>query len=215
MRISVIGTVHEDLGHANSTELLVILLRTQPEVIFLEMPPSALGNYFGGTLSNLESVAVNQYRARHQVNLVPVDLPTPDAEFFSGLEEVRRSIRNRSVEYCRLVSRDEQAVLAHGFEYLNSAHYSELLADIHAARLSALAEIGDPRLAEIYEMFTSTNERRDEAMLRNIEMYCSGASFHEGVFLVGAAHRKSLFQMSSVHAGTESSPVQWDFVGSV
>lgn len=160
-RVSIIGTVHEDVGHANSSELLAILLRIQPEVIFLEMPPSAHADYFGGHRSNLESTAVSQYQALHQVDLVPVDLPTPAAEFFSNIDEVHRIIRGRSADYCRLVSWDEQYITAHGFAYLNSAHCSALLTDIHAARLAALAEIGDPRLVEIYELFTSTNDRRD------------------------------------------------------
>jgi hypothetical protein len=36
--ISVVGTVHEDTGHANAAALLEILLRIAPEVIFLEIP---------------------------------------------------------------------------------------------------------------------------------------------------------------------------------
>jgi hypothetical protein len=214
-RVSVIGTVHEEVGHANSSELLAILERIRPEVIFLEMPPSAIADYCDGPRSNLESTAVNQYRALHQVNLVPVDLPTPSAEFFSNMEEVRRSIRSRSVDYCRLVSWEEQYVEAYGFAYLNSAHYCTLIAEIHAARVAALAEIGDPRLMEIYELFTSTNERRDDAILGHIESYCIGTSFHSGVLLVGAAHRKSLSQKSAALSGPEPYPIQWDFVGSV
>jgi hypothetical protein len=215
MRVSVIGTVHEDVGGANSAELLSLLLRIQPEVIFLEMPPSAIADYFGGPRSNLESTAVSRYRGLHQVDLVPVDLPTPSPEFFSNIEEVRRSIRSRSVDYCRLVSWDEQYVEARGFEYLNSSDYNARLGEIHAARLAALAAIGDPRLLEIDEVFTSTNERRDEAILGNIESYCVGTSFHSGVLLVGAAHRKSLFLKSVAHAESGPRSTQWYFFGSM
>lgn len=59
MRISVVGTVHEEAGHANASALLAILLRIRPEVLFLEMPPSAFADYSNGSRSNLESIAVN------------------------------------------------------------------------------------------------------------------------------------------------------------
>lgn len=215
MRVSVIGTVHEEVGCASASALLAMLLRLRPDVIFLEMPPAAIADYFGGPRSNLESIAVSQYRALHQVELVPVDLPTPAPEFFANVDEVRRAIRSRSVDYCRFVSWEEQHVEAHGFDYLNSAYCSALVADIHAARLAALAQIGDPRRVAIYELFTSTNERRDEAMLQNITSYCRGTSFHSGVLLVGAAHRKSLFQRTAARSVRESSSVLWEFVGSV
>lgn len=211
MRISVVGTVHEEAGHANASELLAILLRIRPEVLFLEMPPSAVADYSNGSRSNIESIAVNRYRELHHADVVPVDLPTPDAEFFWQIEELSRSIRTMSPDYCRLVSWDGQYVETYGFAYLNSDHCSALMSDLHAARLAALTEIADHRLVEIYELWTRTNELRDVAMLKNIESYCARTSFRTGAFLVGAAHRQSLAEKSVAHTGSELSPICWDF----
>ena len=206
--ISVVGTVHEDTGHANAAALLEILLRIAPEVIFLEIPSTAFDDYSTGARNNLESLAVNRYRKLHHVDLVPVDLPTPDAEFFCNFEEIHKSIRSRSPDYCRLVSWDRQYVELHGFAYLNSEYSSTLVSDIHEARLGALEEMADQRLAEIYELWTRTNELRDRAMLKNIENYCRRNSFRTGAFLVGAAHRKSIVDKSAAHTGSHSSPIQ-------
>ena len=213
MRIFVIGTVHENTGRASTTELLAILLRVRPEVIFLEMPSSALADYSNGIRANLESIAVNRYRDAHDVDLVPVDLPTPEVEFFQNVEELSRRIRCVSPDYCRLVSWDSQYVEAHGFAYLNGKHFSVLLSQIHEARLEALAAMAEPELSTIYELWTSTNLRRDEAMLRNIESYCLRSSLSTGAFLVGAAHRESLAAESVKYTGAAASPIEWAFDG--
>ncbi len=60
-RVSVVGTRHEEKGCANSSELLAILERIKPEVIFLECPPAAFDAYFNGDPGNLEAIAVSRY----------------------------------------------------------------------------------------------------------------------------------------------------------
>ena len=81
--ISLVCTVHEETGLANVSGLRAIVERIQPEVIFLEVPPAAFGEYYEKfSQRNLESIAVGQYRKGHQVDLVPVDLPTPTRDCF-------------------------------------------------------------------------------------------------------------------------------------
>ena len=76
--VSLVGTVHDELGRANVSELRAILERIRPEVIFLEVPLAAFDDYYViCSRGNLESIAVRRYRDSHQVKLVPVDRPTP------------------------------------------------------------------------------------------------------------------------------------------
>src|SRR5438046_10345775 len=82
-RVSVVFTEHEENGLVNASGLLAILERITPEVIFLECPPAAFDNYLNGTHAKLEPAAVNRYRAIHSVELIPVELPTPDEDFFA------------------------------------------------------------------------------------------------------------------------------------
>lgn len=215
MRVSVIGTVHEPIGRANPDELLAILQRLGPDVLFLEMPPGAFDGYMGGSRSNLESIAVRRYCEGRSIELVPVDIPTPEPEFFAGIEEVEREVRSRSVDYCRFKSWELQYVEQHGFEYLNSSHCCTLTTDIHKTLVAALAAMADPQLSAYYEKFTSTNELRDHAMLASIEAYCATSTLTHGVLLVGSAHRLSLFEKSSARAGADAYPVLWDFPGTV
>jgi len=95
-RVSLVGTVHEEAGLASISGLLGILERITPEVIFLEIPSGAFDDYSKGSRRNLESTAVSRYREMRHVDLVPVDLPTPDAEFFKNNEDLYRTGASRA-----------------------------------------------------------------------------------------------------------------------
>ena len=61
--VSLVCTVHEEMGLANVSALRAILERIQPEVIFLEVPPEAFDDFYKiCRRENLESKAVRQYR---------------------------------------------------------------------------------------------------------------------------------------------------------
>jgi len=212
-RVSLVGTVHEEAGLASISGLLGILERITPEVIFLEIPSAAFDDYLSGTRSNLESTAVLRYRAIHHVDLVPVDLPTPEDTFFRQNQDLFERIERTSPEYCRLVDWHSQYVRAYGFAYLNSDHCSKLFSELHEAMLSAIRELADNRLAERYQLWRSTNELRDLEMMKNIEEYCQNNASDNGVLLVGAAHRQSIRDKSREGSAARSSVLHWEFPG--
>jgi len=210
-RVSVVGTVHAEKGRANSSDLLAILERIKPEVIFLETPPAAFDDYFNGNDPNLESIAVSLYRENHRVDLIPVDLPTPDADFFAKHQLLSKRIERTSPDYRRLVDWHSQNVSAHGFKYVNSKECSDLFSQLHEAMLAAIEKDVDHRLlAEVYDLWIRTNELRDKGMMKNIENRGRQASFSRAAFLVGAAHRQSIIDLSCSEPGAASSTIQWD-----
>ncbi|HEV8335457.1 MAG TPA: hypothetical protein VGR67_03475 [Candidatus Polarisedimenticolia bacterium] len=213
MRVSVVGTVHEEQGLANVSELHVILERIRPEVIFLEIPSAAFDDFLDGTRSNLESIATRRYRDTHNVVLVPVDLPTPGEEFFRNFEYLRERVRNASTDYRRLIGWDNHYISDYGFAYLNGQRCSELWSEIYAAMQAAIEQLEDHKLIEIFDSWKHTNELRDRAMLKNIEDYCTLNPPENGVFLVGAAHRRSLANKSREGRGVGSLRIEWDFSG--
>ena len=193
----MICTVHEELGLANPSELCAILERIRPDVIFLEVPPAAFDDYYVVcSHKNLESKAVRKYQESVQAQLVPVDLPTPEGEFFASFEYLRTRVREVSPEYRQLVDQDRAYVGRYGFAYLNSDHNSRLWTDLYKEILSAIGKLGDPRLVDIYQAWTATNNLRDILMITNIQNYCRDHLFNSGVFLVGAAHRQSIIDKS-------------------
>jgi hypothetical protein len=77
--VSLVGTVHKEIGQASVSGLCAILEYIRPEVIFVEVPPAVFDNELVVQVRgeyDLESKAIRQYRTSRQVKLVPVDLPT-------------------------------------------------------------------------------------------------------------------------------------------
>jgi hypothetical protein len=212
--VSLVCTVHEDMGLANVSELRAILERIQPEAIFLEVPPAAFDDYYENcSRQNLESLAVRQYRQNHQVKLIPVDLPTPTEDFFLDHEYLRGRIREESPEYRRLMKWDSDCVRGYGFAYLNSEYCSELWLNAYKEMESTIKRINDPRLVEIFDTWNKTLYRREREMMENIKKYCGENTFERGVFLVGAAHRHVVIDISREQSAIDSTNIQWDFAG--
>src|SRR5205814_1196295 len=213
-RVSVVGTSHEEKGRANSSELLAILERIKPEVNFLVCPPAAFDAYFSGDAGNLDAIGVSRYWADPSAGRVPVDLPTPEGDFFADDRDLHRRIERTSPDYRRLVDWYSQNVSADGFAYLNSKDCSDLFSHLHEAILDAIEkDVDHRRLAEVYDRWIRTEELRDREMVRNIENHCRQASFSSAAFLVGAAHRQSMIALSRSEPAAASSTIQWDFAG--
>jgi hypothetical protein len=212
--VSLVGTVHEEMGRANASELHVILERLRPEVIFLEVPPAAMDDFYeSGIRTNLESIAVRQYQETHQVELIPVDLPTPEREFFENLEALHIRVRESSSLFRQLMNQDNADVRAHGFSYLNSDHCSKLWSDVYEEMLRTISGLGDSRLIEIYESWKKVLDLREIEMIRNIQNYCGKNSFDRGVLLAGAAHRQPIMEKSREQTQEDATGIQWDFSG--
>lgn len=210
--ISLVCTVHEERGRANASELCAILERIRPEVIFLEIPPDAFDQFFKTCIrSNLESTSVRLYRENNSVELVPVDLPTPDDRFFSDYKYLQESVENKSHDSRRLLTWHKNYVRDHGFAYLNSKHCSKMFSDIYSDELATIRTLGDQRLTKISELWSRTIGLRENEMMKNILQYCRNMSFERGAFIIGAAHRQSIIDKSHQFADDSQDNVHWDF----
>ena len=214
-RVSMVATEHEENGALTISGLLAILeQRIKPEVIFLEIPPAVFDEFLNGTPTNLEYTAASRYSEIHRVDLIPVDLPTPEDEFWSKIRCLFRSIERTSPEYHRLMDWHGYYVHEKGLAYLNSEECSKLWTQIYGAMRTAIERLPDrSMLAEFYDLWVSTNERRDRAMIKNIEDHCRQASFSSAAFLVGAAHRQSIIDFLRAEPRVVSSTIEWDFAG--
>ena len=213
-RVSVVCTEHEENGALNVSGLVAILERIEPEVIFLEIPPAAFDDFLSGAKTNLEYTAASRYPQIQRVDLIPVDLPTPEDEFWAKTGHLLRTIGRTSPEYRRLIDWHGYYVRENGLVYLNSEDCSTLWTQIYRAMRTAIERLPDrSMLAEYYDLWVSTNERRDMAMIKNIENHYRQTSFSSSAFLLGAAHRQSIINLSRSEPGAASCRIEWDFVG--
>lgn len=210
--IFLICTVHKDSGLANGSELHAILDRLRPEVIFFEAPNDAFDDYIiTGKRDNLESAAIRKYRENHDVEVVPVDLPTPDARFFEKEKEFSQRVADKSINYRRLMIWNTNYIRDHGFPYLNSEDSIKMWSDIYADIRDTVKIINKQEVTEYFELWEKTNDLRENEMMKNIAKYCDEYSVERAVFLAGAAHRGSIIKKSRILFCAPELGVQWNF----
>lgn len=210
--VSLVCTVHEEAERANVAELHAILMRIQPEVIFLEVPAASFDEFYGVcSRHNLESLAVRQYRNARQVKLVPVDLPTPEREFFEDHEHLHNIVSGESSVYRQLLMTDRAHTRTYGFAYLNSEYCDKHWLDAYGEMLNTVRRLGNSRLVSIYESVVRKLDARDAEMMSGILSYCKANAFERGVFLVGAAHRRRIIELANEQLSTSSSCIQWEW----
>ncbi len=210
MRVSLIGTDHEERGAVTVAALLAILQRVQPDVIFAETPRTNIDAWRDGSHGTLESVAAARYAAGRFAEVIPVDLPKPEESFFRDYEEMIRAIERTSPEFGRLMGLNTDRMLRDGFVYLNSDQCIQAWTDIDREALDTVEYTRSPRLRAIHDQVSDTMERRDREMLRNIRAYCAHTERTRGAFLVGAAHRRSLIEKALVANESASDRIEWD-----
>lgn len=199
-------------GPCNVSTLHRILERVQPEVIFLEIPPFCFDQFFmDKTRSNLEANAVNSYLKMHRAAPVPVDVMEASSELIAEHQHLRREIRARSPEYCQLMHADSNFIARHGFAYLNSKYCVELWSNVDASIEEALERIGDTNLLRGYKNWKDVHEYREQQMLENIQHYCEKHPVSRGVFLLGAAHRRSIMEKAVNLSYGRSIAIDWNF----
>lgn len=210
MRVSLVGTVHAESELVSVGELQAILERSQPDVIFAEIPASHIDRYKDGSHGTLESITVARYLASHPVHVEPVDVAEPEQKFFDKTKDMFRAVERTSPDYRRLVDFHSAEARVGGFRYLNSDKCVQTWEAINRELLATIEWIGDKRHRESYSLWTDMAEHRDREMMRNIMLYLGRNPMARGVFLVGAAHRKSLIEKATADGEPGLPRIEWD-----
>ncbi len=188
---------------------MTLLERLSPEVIFAEIPKSHAARYANGSHGNLESLAVAKFSRRHRVSVVPVDRDEPSIEFFQATRELFERVERASGDYRALVDHHSECVKKGGLPYLNSNASAKACFDIHNEVRATIEWVRAPHLQVVYDRWLDEIELRDQEMLMNIKQYAANSALVTGVFLVGAAHRRSIIEKALTDRDIGHSPVKW------
>jgi hypothetical protein len=189
-RITLISTVHKEIGKCNSDELYKIIESINPDVIFLEALKENYTNYdkilfsqFGVYKERLELKTIQTYSQNHTFEYVPVlDIGLSD-EF-----ETKIKIVSENKDCQKLLDNYTYLEINGGFEFLNSKK-SIVLQD-------EMREL-ENRIIDndtILQKVNASIDTYENSMLRNIYSFCKEKSFNMAVFMCGAAHRKSIIE---------------------
>lgn len=200
MEVTLISTRHDNIGKCNSSELCQLLEQIRPEVIFEEKPPSNFDAYYlEKTRTSLETQAIISYIASYNANHILVDSENlPSQSFFREHENVYKRIEGladiNGFNYRNAVDCNKHFAATHGFNYLNSDHCVTYNERIREAIDLALKKLNHERFFQIENEWRMINDRRENEMLENIYKYSNADNYKSGVFLLGAAHRKSIIK---------------------
>ena len=215
--ITLIGTRHGENGECNSNALYQIIENINPEIIFEEIPLSIFDKYYiDKSRSNLETDTINRYLGTHKAEHIPVDSDNvPPDSFFKDYEAVHKRIEGSTsingFNYRTFVDRCRLHTAMYGFEYLNSAHCIYHHEEIDGAIEKGLQELNNDKLSQTYALWKDINENRENEMLRNIYTYSKDHRYNQALFLIGAAHRKSIMQKIQEYQNKEAVKLNWSF----
>lgn len=210
--VTLIGTFHEERGRVNYSELNEIIERINPEVIFIEEPPSAWkGLAELSKTKPLEGAAISKYIETASAELVPVDLITAPEPYVRHVREVLGYVERVSDTFCQLIDFNKAKMESGGFTYLNGELHEQVNLSIRNEILRILDLRKSGALDKAYDAWRDQDERREVEMVGNIEKYFRGNRFERAIFLVGSAHRASIANKTNERASSGVANLHWDY----
>ena len=189
-RITLISTVHKEIGKCNSDELYKIIESINPDVIFLEALKENYTNYdkilfsqFGVYNERLELKTIQTYSQNHTFEYVPVLNIGLSDEF-----ETKIKIVSENKDCQRLLDNYTFLELNGGFEFLNSKKSIVLQEEMRELENRIIGN------ETIRQKVNATIDAYENSMIRNIYSFCKDKSFNMAIFMCGAAHRKSIIE---------------------
>jgi hypothetical protein len=205
--ITLISTMHRDIGKCNSNELYKIIENINPEVIFDEIPSYRFNAHFiEQSVTTLETNAIKLYMNNHKVNIIPVD-NYDFSEIQKGDIDYNK-ISNNNIDYYNLCKEQYLLAIQYGFEYINSDQNFQLIERLQTIEREVLKKINDEELTKLFETWYEITDKRENEIIRNIYNYCEEHTFDKGLLLIGAEHRNSIINKTQKY---NNSKINWDF----
>lgn len=206
-RLTLISTIHSEIGKSNADELLNLIELFKPEVIFLEALKDTYTEYqkmifetSGIFHSKLEIKAVQKYSQNNIVNYIPV-LSHGLSDTFDG----KYNIVCQDFELQNMIDNFNYLAGKYGFDFLNSKEGMHLQEEMRNLENIIMGNSILNKNA-LYDI-----DRYENCMLKKIYEYCQNTYFKTGIFMCGVAHRTSLIGKISNYVLVEKTELNWEF----
>lgn len=210
--ITIIFSMHIQIGKCNSNELYNIIKNEKPEIIFEEFDILRTeddyyknGHYKYQKESTLETFAIMNYIENFKVEYFPVD--TYDINYFPTEMYKKISIANH--DYDKIFSENIIQAGQKGFQYLNSIDCYNLIEKLHSIEEKVIKISNDNKLITDYNSWQNISNARDTEMLNNIYEYSKIHNFDNAVFIIGVEHKKSIMEKIDEYNKKENIKINW------
>ncbi|WP_162342680.1 hypothetical protein [Cyclobacterium salsum] len=207
--ITLISTVHEEMGKCNADELCAILEKIRPEIVFLEALEKTYSNYdkvrftaFGVYHKKLEIKTIQKYGLSSTYKYVPL-LDNGLSDSFQKKNDFlcRKNQHKKMLNDFNLLAKEQ------GFLFLNSAKSIGLQAEMRTFEYRLLLE------NKLNDAVDDDIDAYENSMLRNIYSYCRNNQFDKAVFLCGVAHRRSIIKKIESLSSKHKIDLNWVIYG--
>jgi pheromone shutdown protein TraB len=215
--ITLVSTLHSELGKCNADELYKIIENINPDVVFEELTPYLYDMVYNKNIVDetapLEIKCIRNYKQQHNIKNIPVDIEVKST--FSNEIKVVFALFEKYDTYSEIVSEIKRKIESDRFDFLNSDEYSDLVEKQRSIERKILEEINNRQLNRIYKTFNADLHLCENFMLNTIYAYSKENNYDQAVFLIGAAHRSSIIQKVAESQLTEDLKLNWTFYGTI
>ena len=210
--ITLICTMHKEIGKCNSNELYNIIEKENPEIIFEEFDISRTddeyyknGHYKYQGSCSVETTTIMKYLENHQVIHIPVDT----YDLLNVPKDMYSKISRVNEEYDNLVKMNFLLSCQHGFPYLNSIECSDMLEKIRRFEEETIGHLNDKVLFDTYKSWQLVTDNRENEMLNNIYKYSKENKYNNAVLITGAEHGKPILSKAKEYNIKENLEINW------
>ncbi|MEJ2466461.1 MAG: hypothetical protein P8045_12285, partial [Candidatus Thiodiazotropha sp.] len=170
--IILVSTTHKEKGLANLDNLYSVLQYINPEIVFTELPYDEYSDYFTNfTKRTLESDTINTFRKNKQIEIVPVDMSSPDITVLNEINCLFDAIHNKSKSIDSILEHIEIYTRQYGFPYINSEKHYEHLTSQKEEEQKTIQNMNNKMFTDLYKKWINLNSLREDEMLSNIQNY--------------------------------------------
>jgi hypothetical protein len=194
-KITLIGTMHKEIGNSNKESLHSIFENIGPDVIFEETTPyTAMHIYkFGIEPQFPEQKVIQKYIFQHNVENIPIDTLTHPKElddWGKNIFEDLYNINENNKELNELLNFRTNYISKNGIESMNTEYYDNLTIKVHKLHENYINKYRKNLLIDYNKYHDFIIEQREIEMVNNILNYHeSHKNNFNGIFTIGADHR--------------------------
>lgn len=210
-KIFIIGTIHTVGGACTSNELIKIIQKISPNVIFCE----ASREKFHAMLNATETFNTPEIKALRAINegqsieIEPIDLN--EDPFDGRLEAMHELFQKRISDHYYASEIQFNEAHRQGFSYLNSGDSDQIFKDKDSMERIFVVKANHNELSKTHKDWLQWNDKRENHWINVIHVYFRDNQISTAVFLVGAAHRIRLMEKIKSYSNNSVSTPEWDF----
>ena len=215
--ITLVSTLHSELGKCNADELFKIIEQISPDMVFEELTPYLYDILYNKGIFDesapIEFKCIRRYKQQHNIKNIPVDIEVVST-LSNNVNQMLALFEKYDI-YKVLEIEQKKKIELEGFDFLNSDEFSDLVEKQRTIERKIVEEINNSQLNRIYKSFNTDLDFRENFMLNTIYAYSKENNYDQAVFLIGAGHRSSIIRKVAEYQLKKKLKLNWTFYGTV